>query len=644
MIRALLAAWVLVPLFAYRPRVLDDTRLDSGVLALLGLGLVCATWSRRKGMRAPQGSLAWLFGLLFALLILLFQNRGWTELLGGMADRAMWLSAGAVLVLAASFRKELDGAWQGVFLGIAASAWLAVLQLLGLDVLGLLPAPNAPATGVLSNRPQAAELWSVFLVAALAWRPPQNAARGLGMLAPAALMAGYLDATAARLALLVGLGLLVWQHRDRLVPAAVVASLFLGGELVRVVSAPAFTTQEAGEAGLQPWASTKGRSVMYQAMLAKAATSPLGMGFGRFETDYPEWRPLEEQRMSASNYENISSRRPKTPHSEPLLFLLEFGWFGSVLMAVGLFGLLRDPNRARWTNPALAALAVHILVRSPLSDNGPLLAFAVLLLAARRSESESAQTRERAPAGFLPGLRKNVSPWAVAGGLAVVSALPAPSQIVGELAVAARLPLDQAQPASVLERAVAWRPWDARALGILSVDRSRESEPTLEGVRGPLLQALRYDSTDLFALNQLFILDTKRGEGDLGLFWLMRAEQLSPEHPAVQINRTLLQREVAEFHRIAGTKMLAEQVPGAHQHLLLAQLWLAMKEIREANPVKAAKALRAASVYSQADRSLLERVARDPELSESKVRAVIEKLVPADELRYLGPIPPASTD
>jgi hypothetical protein len=206
------------------------------------------------------------------------------------------------------------------------------------------------------------------------------------------------------------------------------------------------------------------------------------------------------------------------------------------------------------------------------------------------------------------------------------------------------LPLEQAQPASVLERAVAWRPWDARALGILSVDRSREAEPTLEGVRGPLLQALRYDSTDLFALNQLFILDTKRGEGDLGLFWLMRAEQLAPEHPAVQINRTLLQREVAEFHRIAGTQMLAEQIPGAHQHLLLAQLWLAMKEIREANPVKAAKALRAASVYAPSDRALLERVARDPELSESKVRAVVEKLAPADELRYLGPLPNARAD
>lgn len=637
MIRALLAAWVLAPLFAYGPRVLDDSRLDGGVLAILGLALLGAAWPHRKRLQAPQGSLVWLLGLGYALFILLFQERGWTELVGGLADRAMWLCAGAVLVLAASFRQELDRAWSGIFYGIAAAAWIAVLQLLGLDLFGLLPAEDAPATGFLSNRPQAAEMFSVFLVTALAWKPPQHAGAWLGMLAPAALMVGYLDSTAARLALLLGLGLLVWRHRDRMVPAAVVATLFLGGELVRVVAAPAFTTQEAGEAGLKPWASTKGRSVMYSAMLGHAATAPLGMGLGRFETDYPEWRPLEEQRMSASNYENISSRRPKTPHSEALLFLLEFGWLGFALMGFGLFRLLRDPNRARWTDPALAALAVHALVRSPLSDHGSLLALSVLLLAARQSGSSATA----APASSQQSARGRIGAWPVCAALSLVALVPAPSQVVGELAVASRLPLDEAQPASVLERAVAWRPWDARALGILSVDRSREAEPSLAGVRGPLLQALRYDSTDLFALNQLFILDTKRGESDLGLFWLMRAEQLSPEHPAVRTNRTLLQREVAEFHRIAGTRMLAEQAPGAHTHLLLSQLWLAMKEIREGEPVSSAKALRAAAVYAPSDRGLLERVARDPELSEAKVRAVVEKLAPADELRYLGPIPQA---
>ena len=104
----------------------------------------------------------------------------------------------------------------------------------------------------------------------------------------------------------------------------------------------------------------------------------------------------------------------------------------------------------------------------------------------------------------------------------------------------------------------------------LEVTRSLSVELTRDALEG--LQS-GSDPSDLFALNQLFILDTKRGQSDLGLIWLMRSEQIAPEHPAVRTNRTLLQREVADFHRISGTQMLAEQLPGAHQHLLLSQLW-----------------------------------------------------------------------
>ena len=423
-----------------------------------------------------------------------------------------------------------------------------------------------------------------------------------------------------------GLGYLVLRERPAfLVPATLVAALFVAGETVRVVAPPPFATQEEGEAGLQPWASVEGRSHMYGASLGKAASTPLGLGFGRFEVDYPEWRPLAEQRLSASNYENVATRRPKTPHSEPLLVLLEFGWLGAALIGFGLWRLLRDPGRARWTDAALLGLAVHTLVRSPLSDHGVLLALTVLLLAARREDAPAPSSSTGRPLVWTLGIL-----------VAVLGVIPAPSQIGGEFAVARRLPLDEDKPASIMESAVAWRPWDARALGILSVDRSRAAEPSLEGVRNPLLEALRHDPSDLFALNQLFILDTKRGQSDLGLIWLMRSEQIAPEHPAVRTNRTLLQREVAEFHRIAGTRMLAEQVPGAHQHLLLSQLWTAMAEVRDGETRKAQTALRAAAVYSQTERALLERIARDDELTESKVRATLERVAPADELRYLG--------
>lgn len=626
MIAALLAAWVLAPLLAYGPRVLDDTRLDSGVLGLIALALCALSWRERRRLRSLPGLGAWLAAATIALIALLFQDRAWSEVVGGIADRAVWFSAGAVLMLAAHFRKELEGAWTGIFAGIAITGWLALLQLAGLDLLGLKPASDAPPTGFSSNRPQAAELATVFVLAFLGWRRPAGWGSWIAWIAPAALLAGYLDSTAARLALLAGLGVLLWRHRESLmVPVTLVAALFLVGETVRVIAPPPFATQEEGEAGLQPWASVEGRSHLYSAGIGKAARSPLGLGYGRFEVDYPEWRPLAEQRLSASNYENVATRRPKTPHSEPLLVVLEFGWLGALLIGFGLWRVVRDHARARWTDPALMAIAVHALVRSPLSDHGVLLALTMLLLAARENHPPATNAHPGRPLAWALGLL-----------VAVVGVLPAPSQIGGELAVARRLPLDEEKPVEIMESAVAWRPWDARALGILSVDRSREAEPVLERVRNPLLEALRHDPSDLFALNQLFILDTKRGQSDLGLIWLMRSEQIAPEHPAVRTNRTLLQREVAEFHRIAGTRMLSEQIPGAQHHLLLSQLWTAMAEVRDGETREAQKALRAAAIYSQAHRALLERLARDEQLSEAKLRATVERVAPADEHRYLG--------
>ena len=61
-----------------------------------------------------------------------------------------------------------------------------------------------------------------------------------------------------------------------------------------------------------------------------------------------------------------------------------------------------------------------------------------------------------------------------------------------------------------------------------------------------------------------------------------------------------------------------------------------MAEIRDGEASKAQTALRAAAVYSQTDRALLERIARDEELTESKVRATLERVAPVDEHRYLG--------
>lgn len=634
----LLAAWALVPLFAYGPRVLDDSRLDGGLMALVAAATVAAVWPDRGRLRAPRGSLLLLAGLGLGLLPLI--GTPWAQVVGGLADRAPWLAAGAVLVVATHRKVDLERAWTAVLLGGALASAVALLQLIGLDLFGLKSLPESPPTGFWSNRPQAVEWMTLLVLVGAARLPlprgagpgPRPALRWLLLLGPAALLCGYLDVTAARLALPAGLAWLAWRARERLAPALALLLLFAGGELVRVAAPPPFATRDVGEAGVGPWASTEGRAWMYGAGIAKAAHTPLGIGLGRFERDYPEWRPAEERRMSASDYENVATRRPKTPHSEPLLLLLELGWLGALLVAAGLLRLLRDPARARWTNPALLALGVFALVRAPLSDGGPALALAVLLLAARRRDAIAEAMAETRPGGSrLPALA-----WPSCAALAVLAVLPAPAQLVGEWTVARRIPLDEEKPPALLETAVAWRPWDSRAWNLLAVDRSRQPDAEPEAIVAALEQSLRHDPTDLYALTARFKVEMERGRETEALALLGRAEQIAPQHPAVRGNRTAYMRVLADAHRLRGLELLEQQNAAARPHMERAQLWRAMAAIRDGDTRTAAKALRAAAVYAASQQGLIERVANDPELDEARVRALLLERVP-EQAAALGP-------
>jgi hypothetical protein len=478
---------------------------------------------------------------------------------------------------------------------------------------------------------------SVFIVAGAAWftfiPSRKRYSQWLLLLGPAALLAGYFDLLAARLAIVSGLALLVWKQRTKLLPALLLLSLFAGGELIRSVSKPPFAVRDPGESGLQAWSSLEGRALMYEACAIKSTQTPFGIGFGRFERDYPGWRPLEEQRLSSSNYENITSRRPKTPHNEPLLVLVEFGWLGFLFLTFAVVKLLRLPGRNSWTYPALLALAIHVLVRSPLSDNGPLLALAVLLLSSWNEESSGFSRNgtsriqrfdflSRLPAN-IRSLGRRVLPISCAA----LALLPAPSQFFGELAVAKRLPLDEQKKPSVLEAAVKWRPWDSRAWGLLAADYSRSSDQ-LEMVPTALVEALRFDPSDLFALNAYFKLEMNRGNEETALAFLAVAEFYSPDHPALRANRTLYLRSKSNFHRLNGIELLGAKAQGAAEELRLAQLLMAMAEIRDQNPEKAKKALRAAATYSAEHRALIERMSRDTELSEKKLYALLQAIQP----------------
>lgn len=655
---ALLAACVLAPLFLGLPRVLDDNRLDGGVLALLVLATATVALFRRhsngssrrgfgSGLALPPGSGWILTGLAFGCLAL-FDLR-WNWQVSGIADRLPLLAAWTLMVLAYSSADELTKVWQWLFRGCAVVAGYNLLQLLGWDPLSLAPAPDLPPTPPLAGRAHAAELLTVFVVAGAAWRSFQPNRRDLLhwmlLFGPAAFMAGYFDLMAGRLALVIGLAWLVAQQRHKLAPAAMLLALMAAGEATRVISAPPFAVQDEGESGLPAWASVKGRSYLYQACLSKAADEPLGIGFGRFERDYPLWRSQEEQELSSSNYENITSRRPKTPHSEPLLFLVETGWMGMAAIVVGGFLLLRRPRRqqlleARWTAPALAALGVHALVRSPFSDNGPLLAFSAVLFAQHAIGSRPGKIVRAAdqidvpwtwrwiPAQFQPRA------WMFVLVGAVVAVLPAPAQLFGELAVAKRIPLTEQQPPEVLEAAVDWRPWDSRAWGLLAVDYSRTDE-TPTRVEHALSQALLYDPTDLWAINSYFKLEMTRGRVESALSLLDLAEAFAPNHPAIRANRTIYIRSRYDLHRNSGLNRMKANQPGAHAELRLAQLFKAMAEIRDGEVEEARKALKAAAFYSTEKKGLVERVARAEDLTERKVHTLLNEVQP-DMIFHIG--------
>ncbi len=639
---AVAATWILLPLAFWWPWVLDDTRLDGALLSLLAALALGLSWRQRAQWRLPAGALLLVVGLAIGLAGLV--GTPWPQVVGGLADRAPWLAALVVLGLAYSFPDHQRRGPRWILAGAALCAWYGVVQMLGWDPLQLKPTADSPPTAPLPGRAHASEFYGVVLVAGASLLPWVQRRWWFGALLPLAFLSGYFGLMASRLALPLGLGLVWKRQRALLLPLCLLLAGQAAGELSRVLQAPPHTVRDAGEAGLPPWASIRGRSLLYGAGLQHAASHPLGIGLGRFEGDYPYWRPLEEQRLSSSDYRNVATRRPKTPHNEVLLLLVELGWLGSALLGWGLWRLLRRADRARWTDPALAALLVYSLVRSPLSDNTPVLALAALLLAQRRATGSPIPVRPTdrpaSPAAATPvaesaAARTNahlVAPVALIG-CALLALLPAPSQLVAEVQVARRVRFGLDQPAdpALLQSALTWRPWDSRAAGLLAVDRSHQPGADPDQIRQALDQALRHDPADLFALTKLFKALMESGLEVPALRLLAQAEGFAPEHPAVRANRTLYIRAKADVYRMRGIEALRNGGNGSHTDMWLAQILRALAAARDGDVETARKAIQAAAIYSPGQRGRLERVARDPELNEAKVRALVVALVAGGE-------------
>ncbi len=670
MTAALLALAVLLPAWAWSPFVLDDPRLDGALLAAVAAALVAAV----RPARLPRGA-GLLFGALcLGLLPLLFA--GEPPVWGGLADRAPLLAALALLAAAVARPAAVERALPWVVGGVFLTAGYGLLQRAGLDPLGWRPEPGSPPVAPLAGTNHATELLVLALVSVVA--APALAARGWWLAAlPVALHAGWFGVTAFRLALPLGLAAAVRADRRRLLPAAMLLLAAVAGEGARAWTeeSPPESAAKAPGPDLSSW---EVRWLTHQDVLAKAVTTPLGIGLGRFELDFPHWRSPETLRVASRDYTDPATPTQKDPHDEPLLLLIECGWLGLLLGAGGLLLLLRRPDRAAWTSAPLLALAVPLLVRAPLSENPAALAFAALLLGAgARSSDGPAPTGTPRPAAAL-----------AAPALAFAALLAAPSQLLGELGVASYL--EQPAGGAGLRRALEARPWDARAWDLLAADRGQRGRP-LEEIREALVQALRHDPSDLFALTARFEVEVNAGDAAAALAALERAELLAPGHPAVTEKRRWIEQELPQqaleameagddatvlaalataesfaphhpgvaaartaflrlqaerqreaaseaFQRAADADFAAQDGARMRRHLLSAHLFEALVRAREGDPAACRESLEAAAVYADDKRSLVARTARRQDLDETLVRELLLRFDPEVGM-LLGPAP-----
>jgi hypothetical protein len=637
----LLVACALAPLAAWSPFILDPSRLGGGILGITCLALLAVCVKQKLVPTPAPGILFMALGLLLGFIPWLGGDG--SALIGGLADRAPLFAALALAALAPSLGKDLDRALPWILIGGAAAAFLGLLQVMGLDPFGWSPGPGAAPSAPLGGRNHAAEFFAVLLVAGFAGtRPWTGSNRLLGwILLPVAFQLGFLDVLAARISVPLGLAVACGRQPRRWAAAAVLLLVFAGGEIARETSHPAWAVRDPGEAGSPAFSTVTGRWNENLAGLAQASRWPLGMGLGTFEREHPAWRPLP----SGPRADDPSARRAKTPHSEPLLGLLECGWVGGILLAAGLFRLLRNPSRASWTGPALAALGVHALVRSPLSDNPATLALGALLL--------TWPSHAVLPVRSLRGL-------AFLGPLVLLGAFLGPSQIMGERAVGQRMrALEDSgafeQPGiptfvpggrGMLEQAIHWRPWDVRARDLLTAELAAAGESP-DRIREELMHSLRLDPADLFALTGLFRIELEAGNEPLALELLDLAERVDPGHPAVRHNRTTWLDQQATRQKEGAIAQLLKGDATARPRLLAGHLTRALAQARMATdrPAEALElihscreALRSASFYADDHRALVERVLSHPGLDEAMVRSLVVRILPAWE-PFAGPLP-----
>jgi tetratricopeptide (TPR) repeat protein len=621
---------VLVPLWSYSNWRLDEPRADGAMFSLLVLLFAVLTlWKQRRfeliaGSKLFGGAL--LCGLI-PLFILSGDPSGWAPALAGLADRAPLLSAWVFACALASWR-SFDKAWllQAVLVVAALASLYALPQ-----AFGWIP-PGWDEGTVRTSFPYAGIIHAVevavpLLLLALAALPtlPQAPRLWLLVVAPLAIHAGVIGSNAGRLGLIAG-GLLLLRAVPLRRPATGIALvLVLVGELCRGLFGGGQNTGDVFPQGQTV------RPSLYADSMVHAATTPLGIGLGRFQSDFPEWRSEETARLLSRDWTIREHRTPKTAHSEPLMGLLELGWAGSLLLLGGLWLLWKQRRLAPNdqvifdTTPAWIALLMSAAVRSPFTDNPVALGLAALLLGL---DIRAAVTHQGSRASTTPIAAWRAAMPAVAVlALALVTVRPAWAQLRGEQLVA-QAAQDEGHFADHMIAATEARPWDTQAWVLLGSYYYAQSQ--WDWARDCFYEALWYDPTNLPALTALMRVEMKAPDGtEANLVALMaRAEQFAPKHLSVVEARVAWLTAHQERFQVEAARRV--QSGSRDAGLWWAASFLAEAQIAAAEGRRddASKALFRASVWAPSHKALVERTARKEEIDQQTIGKLTREIFP----------------
>ncbi len=621
---------MLIPLLSYSNDRLDEPRADGAVFSFLVLAFAAFTLWQQRQLRVIPGSrflaAATVCGI-FPLFLAAQGQNGWAPSLGGLADRAPLLSAW-VLVCALVSWPRLDKQWLVralVVVGAAASLY-ALPQAFGWNPPGwqaMTRVPSFPYAGII----HAVEVVLPLLLLALAALPTLQQAPRLWLctVVPLALHVGVIGSNAGRLGLVAGGLVLLRAVPARRAGLAIAVTLVMVGELSRALG---------GASGLNTGdlfpTSTALRPSMYSDAIQHAATTPLGIGIGRFQTSFPAWRSEETSRILSNDWTISVQRTPKTIHSEPLMVWLEFGWLGTALLLVGLWRVWKQRQSGAHadaifdTTPAWFALLVSAAVRSPFTDNPVALALAALLLGL---DLRAARATQPAAACATPQRWRLAVSSAVVLGIAVLAAPPAWAQWRGEQLLVATL-RDEDHLNENLLAATEVRPWDTQSWVLLGSFYLAHED--WNWARDCFYEALWYDATNLPALIALMRVEMQAPDANEAklVALLARAEQFAPKNKAVVEARvTWLRAHHSRFQQQA-VHRVEQGLPGAGPWWAATFLAEAQIAAAEGRMEDARNALFRASSLVPRNKGLVERSARQENLEQQMIGKLTRKVFP----------------